>query len=75
VVRLVLTSAGGTQRLSRTIGIAKAKELIFTGRILNAKGALEDGTVIILLHSKKVNVFFMFDYYLVLNNFFLVLFI
>jgi enoyl-CoA hydratase/carnithine racemase len=38
-----LVSAGGTQRLSRAIGVAKAKELIFTGRIVSAKGALEDG--------------------------------
>jgi len=41
----IIPGAGGTQRLSRTIGVAKAKELIFTGRILSAKDALEDGIV------------------------------
>ncbi|CAB4484070.1 enoyl-CoA hydratase [Rhizophagus irregularis] len=41
----IIPGAGGTQRLSRAIGVAKAKELIFTGRIVSAKGALEDGIV------------------------------
>jgi hypothetical protein len=35
--------AGGTQRLSRLIGLAKAKELIYTGRILDAQQALKEG--------------------------------
>ena len=34
---------GDTQRLMRVVGIAKAKEIIYTGRILNAKEALEQG--------------------------------
>lgn len=36
---------GGTQRLARIIGKNQAKELIFTGRMLSAKDALEMGIV------------------------------
>lgn len=35
----------GTQRLPRVIGVAKAKELIYTGRIIGAEEALEMGLV------------------------------
>ncbi|CAG8633278.1 4105_t:CDS:10, partial [Paraglomus occultum] len=41
----IIPGAGGTQRLSRLIGLAKAKELIYTGRILNAQQALKEGIV------------------------------
>jgi 1,4-dihydroxy-2-naphthoyl-CoA synthase len=39
----IIPGAGGTQRAPRVIGLARAKELIFTGRTIDAVEAKEIG--------------------------------
>lgn len=46
---------GGTQRLSKIVGIANAKELIFTGRIISAKEAKRINLVNQIIYSEKYN--------------------
>lgn len=41
----IIPGAGGTQRITRLLGLSKAKDLIYTARLLNAPQALEYGLV------------------------------
>jgi enoyl-CoA hydratase len=41
----ILPGFGGTQRTAKLVGLAKAKELIFTGKVITAQEAYESGLV------------------------------
>lgn len=50
----IIPGAGGTQRLSRLVGPAKAKELMYTGRFVKADEALRIGLVDELFPAEQV---------------------
>ena len=50
----IIPGAGGTQRLPRLIGPAKAKDLIYTGRFVDAAEALEIGLVDAVVPADEV---------------------
>jgi enoyl-CoA hydratase/carnithine racemase len=50
----IIPGAGGTQRLTRLVGPAKAKDLIFTGRFVKADEALAIGLVDRVVPSDQV---------------------
>ena len=50
----IIPGAGGTQRLPRIVGVARAKELIFTARRLSAREALELGLVSQVVPGEKL---------------------
>ncbi|MGQ4875571.1 MAG: enoyl-CoA hydratase/isomerase family protein [Promethearchaeia archaeon] len=48
-----IPGAGGTQRLARIIGIARAKQMIFLGEQINAETALNWGLINFLVETEK----------------------
>ncbi len=50
----IMPGSGGTQRLSRLVGVGKAKELIFTGNMIDATEALQIGLVNQVVPSDKL---------------------
>ncbi|WP_313407379.1 enoyl-CoA hydratase-related protein [Aeromicrobium sp.] len=50
----IIPGAGGTQRLARLVGPAKAKDLIYTGRFVEAPEALRIGLVDEVLPAERV---------------------
>jgi enoyl-CoA hydratase/carnithine racemase len=50
----IIPGAGGTQRLPRLIGPAKAKDLVFSGRMVNADEALRIGLVDLVVPDSDV---------------------
>ncbi|XDD50306.1 enoyl-CoA hydratase-related protein [Leptospira sp. WS92.C1] len=50
----IIPGGGGTQRLSRRIGIAKAKEMIFTGKTIDASTALNFGLANSIWHDSSL---------------------
>ena len=50
-----IPGGGGTQRLPRFVGMRKAKEMIFTSRLISAQEALELGVVNMVLPKEKLS--------------------
>jgi enoyl-CoA hydratase/carnithine racemase len=52
----VIPGAGGTQRLTRLVGPAKAKDIVFTGRFVDAQEALAIGLADVVVPADQVYV-------------------
>jgi enoyl-CoA hydratase/carnithine racemase len=50
----VIPGAGGTQRLTRLVGPAKAKDIVFTGRFVDAAEALAIGLADVVVPADQV---------------------
>ncbi|MFD7407843.1 enoyl-CoA hydratase/isomerase family protein [Streptomyces sp. NPDC059866] len=50
----VIPGAGGTQRLPRVVGASRAKDLIFSGRMIGGQQALESGLVDYVVEPEAV---------------------
>jgi enoyl-CoA hydratase/carnithine racemase len=50
----IIPGAGGTQRLTRLVGPAKAKDLVFTGRFVDAQEALAIGLADVVVPAGEV---------------------
>lgn len=49
----IIPGAGGTQRLTRLVGVGKAKELIYTGKIISAEEAQSIGLVNVVTEDDR----------------------
>ena len=50
----IMPGGGGTQRLSRLVGVGKSKEMIFTGNLIDSTEALQIGLVNKVVPSEKL---------------------
>ena len=50
----IIPGMGGTQRLPRLVGVSKAKDLIYTGRLIDAAEAHEMGLVDVVVDADQV---------------------
>ncbi|MHA1231605.1 MAG: enoyl-CoA hydratase/isomerase family protein, partial [Candidatus Helarchaeota archaeon] len=50
----LIPGAGGTQRLPKLIGLSKAKQLIFTGELIDSKEALRIGLIDIITKQSEL---------------------